>query len=115
MTGRSVPTWQGSTPDAAIPARVRLRVFERCNGVCALTGRKIRPGDQWDLDHARPLSMGGAHSEDNLRVVWRPAHREKTADEATDRAKADRIRAKHLGLKPKSKRPIQSRGFERTR
>lgn len=25
MTGRSVPAWEGSTPDAAIPARVKLR------------------------------------------------------------------------------------------
>lgn len=115
MTGRSVPEWVGSTPDAAIPPRVRLRVFERCGGKCALTGRKIMPGDEWDLDHETPLSMGGRHAESNLRVVWRPAHREKTAAEATARAKADRIRAKHLGVYPQSKARIRSRGFEKTR
>lgn len=115
MTGRSVPAWQGSTPDAAIPPRVRLRVFERCGGVCALTGRKIMPGDEWDVDHRTPLSMGGLHAEHNLQVVWRPAHREKTAAEASLRAKADRIRQKHLGIYPRSKAKIRSRGFDKSR
>lgn len=115
MTGRSVPAWEGSTPDAAIPTRVRLRVFERCGGVRALSGHKIKPGDQWDVDHITPLSMGGKHAEPNLQVVWRPAHREKTAQEATARAKADRVRAKHLGTWPKSKTPLRSRGFQKTR
>lgn len=115
MTGRSVELWEGSTPDAAIPARVRLRVFERCGGICALSGRKIMPGDEWDVDHRKPLSMGGLHREDNLQLVWRPAHREKTAQEAGKRAKADRMRMKHLGIYPKSKARLRGRGFEKTR
>lgn len=115
MTGRTVESWVGKTPDSAIPLRVRLRVFQRCGGICALSGRKIMPGDEWDLDHVKPLSMGGLHAETNLQVVWRPAHREKTAAEAGPRAKADRIRAKHLGTYPKPKRPLKSRGFEPSR
>lgn len=109
MTGRSVPLWEGATPDAAIPARVRLRVFERHGGICALSGRKIMPGDAWDLDHRIPLSLGGRHAEDNLQPVLKDAHREKTKADVSAKAKADRIRAKHLGVWPKSRTPLRSR------
>lgn len=109
MTGRSTDLWQGSTPDAAIPTRVRLRVFERHGGVCALTGRKIRAGDAWDLDHRVPLVLGGAHREDNLRPVLKDAHKAKTAQDVAAKAKADRVRAKHLGIYPKSRAPLRSR------
>lgn len=116
MTGRSVPLWEGSSPDAKIPTRVKLRVFERAGGRCALSGRRIRPTDEWDLDHIVPLHLGGLHREDNLQVVIREAHREKTSREMTAKAKADRIRAKHLGIYPPSRRPLKGgRGFQKTR
>jgi 5-methylcytosine-specific restriction endonuclease McrA len=107
MTGRTPELWVGATPDAAIPARVKVRVFERYHGVCQLSGIKIMPGMAWDVDHRKPLSMGGRHAEDNLQPVLRDKHREKTAAEAKPRAKADRIRARHLGLKE------PSRGFRK--
>lgn len=112
---RSVPLWEGSTPDAAIPTRVKLRIWERCGGRCGLTGRKIMPGDQHDYDHIRALILGGAHREDNIHVVLRAAHKLKTADDVARKAKADRVRAKHLGIWPQSKRPLKSRGFEKAR
>ena len=113
--GRSVPEWVGSSPDAKVPTKVRLRIFEREGGRCYLTGQLIRAGDVWELEHVKPLSMGGEHRESNLRPALASAHREKTASEAGERAKADRIRAKHLGIFPKSKRPLKSRGFEPSR
>jgi 5-methylcytosine-specific restriction protein A len=100
---RSVDTWVGSSDDAAIPKRVRLRVFERYGGICQLTQRKIRAGDEWDLDHQTPLRDGGRHAEDNLWPVLRDKHREKTAAEARVRTKVDRVRAKHLGIWPQGK------------
>lgn len=112
---REVPEWIGASDDSAIPPRVRLRVLLRQGGVCALSGHRISAGDEWDVDHITPLSMGGTNSEKNLQAVWRPAHRKKTAAEASVRAKADRIRAKFLGVYPKSKTPLRSRGFEKTR
>jgi 5-methylcytosine-specific restriction endonuclease McrA len=115
LQGRSVPEWVGSSPDAAIPTRVRLRVFERYGGRCYLTGRLIRPGDDWDLDHIKPLKDGGEHREGNLAPALRDKHREKTAAENRDRAKAARIRARHIGTLPKTKRPIPSRPFPKSR
>jgi 5-methylcytosine-specific restriction enzyme A len=110
MTGRTVPEWVATHPDQAIPTRVKLRIFQRYEGRCALTGVKLLPGT-FDFDHERPLSMNGEHREGNLRPVLRTVHRQKTADEAGPRAKADRIYLKANGLWPKSKRPLQGRGF----
>lgn len=113
-TKRAVETWQGATPDAAIPKRVRLRVFEAYGGKCALSGRKIMPGDAWDIDHRLALCNGGQHVESNLQPVLKDAHREKTRADVGAKAKADRIRAKHLGIWPKGQR-LQSRGFDKRR
>lgn len=115
MNGRSVPEWRGSSPDAKVPPHVRARVFERHGGRCHISGRLIRTGDAWELEHIKPLSMGGEHAELNMAPALVQPHREKTAKEATARAKADRMRAKHLGIWPKSKTPLRSRGFQKTR
>lgn len=110
---RSVPEWIGKNDDAAIPRQVKARVWERCQGRCAITGRKLSLTDPHDYDHIIPLSQReGGHRESNLQLVSRDAHRRKTGAEAGWRAKADRMGAKARGEWPKSKRPLQSRGFE---
>lgn len=114
-TARSIPEWIGATPDADIPRRVRARVFDRFGGVCQLTGRKIGAGERWDCDHIKRLRDGGRHAETNLQPVLAEAHRVKSAAEVSDGAKADRIRAKHLGIWPKSRAPLKGRGFPKTR
>lgn len=98
---RSVPEWVGKTDDAAIPPRVRVRVFERYNGICQITGRKIMPGDRWDCDHAIALSNGGEHRESNLQPVLSSGHRAKTRDDVATKGKIARVRAKHLGVSTK--------------
>jgi len=110
-TSRSVPEWIGKTPDTPAPPRVRIRVFERHGGKCHISGIKILAGDEWDMEHIKPLHRGGENRESNLAPALRQAHREKTKLEMADKAKADRIRAKHLGVYPKSRNPIRSRGF----
>jgi 5-methylcytosine-specific restriction protein A len=115
VTGRSLPEWIGKTPDAKVPPRVRLRVFERYGGKCWISGRKIMPGDAWDLDHIKALINGGEHRESNLAPALRDKHREKTAEDVDEKSKVYRIRAKHTGTWPKSSRPLKSRGFEKSR
>lgn len=110
---RSVPEWVGRTDDAKIPAAVKRRIFEREGGICSLTGRKIRPGDDYDFEHKEPLWRNGKHAESNIVLALRGPHREKTAAEATERAKADRIYAKHNGFYPPSPFKIKGRGFDR--
>jgi hypothetical protein len=115
MTGRQVPEWIGATPDTPVPPRVKLRIWERCGGRCALTGKKLMPGDAYDFDHIRPLILGGENRESNLQLVSRDAHKAKTKADVSAKAKADRTRAKHLGVWPKSKAKIRSRGFAKSR
>ncbi|MBY2986432.1 HNH endonuclease [Rhizobium leguminosarum] len=98
---RSTEEWIGKTDDSAVPPRVRLRVFEKFNGVCQLSGRKILAGDAWDLDHIKALWRGGQHRESNLQPVLKQPHRVKSGEEQTEQAKADRIKKKHFNMLPK--------------
>lgn len=111
LVGRTVPEWIGKTPDSKPPAKVLDRLFLRQGGKCAITGRKMRPGDERHADHIKPLKDGGQNCESNLQLVLADAHRIKTAGENTARAKERRLRLKHQGMWPKAVRPIQSRGF----
>lgn len=112
---RSVPEWIADHPDQAIPKAVRLRVFARYGGRCYLSGRVIRPGDRWEIEHVIALSNGGQHREGNMAPALIDAHKEKTKADASIRAKINRVRAKHLGQWPASKRPLRSRGFSPSR
>lgn len=96
---RAVPEWIGKTDDAAIPHRVRLRVFMRFGGICHLSGVQIRPGDQWDCDHIVALVNGGEHRERNLAPALRAEHRKKTAADVKQKSKDYRVRSKHNGIK----------------
>lgn len=109
---RAVAEWIGKTDDAEIPPRVRLRVFERHNGTCHISGRKIMPGEPWDCEHVVALINGGEHRESNLAPALRDKHREKTADDVRQKSVTADKRMMNLGIKPK-RRHIQSRGFDR--
>ncbi len=108
---RAVTEWIGTHDDQAVPPRVRLRVFERHNGVCYLSGRKIMPGDKWELEHAKALCNGGEHRESNLAPALKIEHKKKTADDRKEKAKTDRIRKRHLGIK-KARRTIPGDNVE---
>lgn len=96
---RTTDEWIGKTDDTAIPPRVRLRVFMRHGGVCHLSGLSIQPSDKWDCDHIVALINGGEHRESNLAPTLRSEHRKKTARDVAQKAKNDRVRKKHLGIK----------------
>lgn len=112
---RSVPEWIADHDDQAVPPRVKARIFEREGGRCHRTGRKIRAGEPWQLDHIIALCNGGEHRESNLAPILEEPHREKTAEDMATKEKITRIRQKHLGIFPKSRATIRSRGFQKTR
>ena len=115
MTGRSVPIWVGSSPDAKVPPRVRLRIFEREGGKCWLSGRKIMAGEKWELDHKVALINGGTHSEDNMAPALVGPHKAKTAEDVALKSKTARTRLKHLGQWPASPFKLRGRPFQRRR
>lgn len=97
---RSVPEWIGKTDDERPPPRVRVRIFERHNGVCHISKRKIMPGDKWECEHILALILGGENRESNMAPALVKPHKEKTAQDLAQKAKNDRVRKRHLGIRP---------------
>lgn len=104
MTGRAVPEWIGATPDTKVPDRVKIRVFEKFNGICHRSGIKIRPGDHWDADHVIALTNWRAtaeaphgNRESNLApILAGKPHKDKTAEDVAEKAEVYEIKRKHL-------------------
>lgn len=116
MNGRSVPEWIGRTPDSRPPPRVALRIFERYQGRCHFSGRRIMPGDNWDCDHVIALCNGGENRESNMAPIIRgKPHKDKTAQDVAEKSRVYRSRAKHVGLKFAPRQKIASRGFPATK
>ncbi|MBD8651524.1 HNH endonuclease [Rhizobium sp. CFBP 13726] len=101
---RSTPEWIAKNDDAKIPDRVKVRILERENFICHLTGLRIDPlRDEYDFDHKVSLILGGSHRESNLFPAFREEHRKKTAVEVGIKSKIAKVKKKHLGItKPKS-------------
>jgi len=110
---RELPEWIGATDDSPIPPRVKLRVFEHHQGVCHISGRKIRVGETWDAEHIVAIINGGENRENNLAPALRSKHHEKTALDLAEKSTTYRKRRKHLGIKGR-KRTIPGRKFDGT-
>lgn len=97
---RATDEWFGRTDDAAIPPRIRLRVWARCDGRCQCgCNRRITVGESWQVDHTVALINGGGNRESNLRIILTEHHKEKTAEDVATKSKVASIRAKHIGIK----------------
>lgn len=104
---RSVQPWQGKTDDSVAPPRVRLRVWERCNGMCHRCGRVIRAGEKWTLEHLLAIILGGKNAEDNLVLTCSNCLAPKNAEDQAAKSKLADISKRHrLPKEP-------SRGFRR--
>jgi 5-methylcytosine-specific restriction protein A len=94
------------------PAVVKRQAWDRCGGRCERCTAKLFPA-KFAYDHIIADGLGGDPTLENCAVLCTACHHAKTVDE--DRPvmdKADRVRRKWLGQAPKSRRPIQSRGFQ---
>lgn len=96
LMARTVTEWKGKTDDSTAPELCRLRILDRQDNRCALTGHVFVPGDKIEFDHITALWLGGKNCESNLQAVLGEAHKRKTKAEATVRAKVNANRAKHL-------------------
>jgi len=68
-----------------------LRIFESAGGRCACCGRKLKSGDDWDIDHRIALENGGTDEDDNLQLLCPWCHKPKTADDHGYAAKGKRM------------------------
>ena len=97
---RLVPEWLGLTDDSNVPIHVRMRVLIDGKGRCSKCDHKFVPGDPpWQCDHIKPLWLGGENRESNMQILCVACHKKKTGGEAGIRAKTNRVRQKHFGLR----------------
>src|ERR1700761_7805770 len=75
----------------------RVRLFTAAEGVCHICERKIQADTAWELEHILPLADGGADDDANIGPAHTKCHLEKTAAEATLRAKTRCMHANHIG------------------
>ncbi len=71
--------------------RLRLEVFERDGGICSQCGR-FDP--KWIHEHIVALWANGPDTLENSETRCRRCEKPKTAAETTQRAKADRLKAR---------------------
>ena len=81
----------------------RIRIFDSADGICHICKTKIHTGEAWQADHILPLALGGEDNEKNMAPAHDRCHGQKTASDIGKIRKGDRQRAKHLGIKKKSK------------
>lgn len=106
ISARSLPEWIGSSPDSAVPPRVRLRIFDRFDGRCCCgCNRLIRPGEAWDCEDTVAIINGGDRRETNLKPWLSAHHPEKTKQDVAEKSRVYRKRAAHVGIKKPSRFP----------
>lgn len=99
------------TKRRSITKAMRVRVFDRDQGVCYLCGLPIQIGQQWHVEHVKPLWCGGIDAETNMSPAHIDCHATKTKAEAAPRAKTNAQRAKHILAPLPGANRLRSRGF----
>lgn len=95
----------------------RVKLFDEHKGECCLCNLPIRAerGERFIVEHIKPLWLGGADDLSNMAPAHERCAIAKTTREAPIKAKSDRVRARHLGIK-KSGRPMpgsRASGFKK--
>ncbi len=98
-----VPT----TPRKPMPEMRRLRIWEAHAGVCVICKTKIDGvREKWTIEHLRALVLGGEDIDDNCGPAHEHCRREKDKQDLADGARAKRRKARHLGIKKPTGRPL---------
>lgn len=85
----------------------RTRIFNSTDGQCCLCKLPIHAsrGQKWIVEHIKPLWLSGADDESNMAPAHQSCAIVKTTGEAPVKAKSDRVRANHLGIRKRSTFP----------
>jgi len=91
-------------------AKDRSRIFAAHNGICHICKGAIQTGEAWEIEHLVPLAISGDDTDANKAPAHVKCHKNKTAVDLGDIAKAKRREARHTGaVRPKGN--IKSCGF----
>jgi uncharacterized protein (TIGR02646 family) len=91
-------------------ARQREAIAERQAYGCANCGCSLVT-NRFQIDHIQRLDALGKHEPDNWQALCVPCHAEKTRTDNREAKKGRRIRGEN---KPRIKKAIPSRGFNKT-
>jgi 5-methylcytosine-specific restriction enzyme A len=79
----------------------RLELFMRQDGLCGNCGQRLEIKGNRPVcvdEHLNPLWRGGSNALTNRELWCKPCTKPKTAKEATERAKANAVRDKYIGI-----------------
>ncbi len=93
------------TKRITITPKRRAEVFRDAGGICHLCSRKIAPGEPWEVEHRKPLALGGTNDPENLFPAHVDCHAGKSRGEIKIIRKADRQMKKAIGVKA-SRNPL---------
>ncbi len=91
----------------------RVEAHDRHGSICCVCLGPIAPGEPFIDEHVIPLALGGSNDASNRGMAHIACAKIKTRRDQNMIAKAIRMRAKHLGIKKRGGRKIQSRPFSR--
>ena len=93
----------------------RARIFNAHGGICYLTGVKIGPDDEWDVEHVIPWALSHDDSDENLRPALVDPHAVKTKDDVKRIAKAKRQAGEkgQWARRQKNGPQLKGRGFDK--
>jgi 5-methylcytosine-specific restriction enzyme A len=75
-------------------AKDRARIFLAHDGICGISGVKIGPDDDWQVEHRIPIALGGTNDDENLYPALVEPHKGKTRNDVKAIAKCKRIERK---------------------
>lgn len=87
---RNIKEWIGRTDDSMPSDKVRKRIYDRQNGICACGCTRLMDfnSDAMHCDHIKPLADEGENRESNLQMLLAEHHVAKTKVENSQRATA---------------------------
>ena len=86
--------------------RARVRMHDEYGAICIVCSNPIAPGERFIDEHNLPLALGGDNSRENRGPAHIVCARIKTKQDLRDIARADRVRAKDLGIRLRRGRPL---------
>ncbi len=88
------------------PKKIKVLAFKRANGRCESCSAPLFP-TKFEYDHRLADTFGGEPTLENCEVLCTNCHDAKTyRSDIPAVAKSNRVRAKHIGAKAKTRRPL---------
>ncbi len=88
------------------------KLLKRQKGKCQHCELTFKDSDKWEVDHIKPLSLGGKDRWDNLQLLHKHCHDTKTASDGSSRTRdkngiteePDEVKSRSSGFEDSSER-----------